>query len=106
MKILESVPLACCCVWAIHLLSADQMGFTFILSAGVPVVRCLVSRIRVSKMSISNTDDVLGLTMYARYLPLGDQVGLSSEISRVLVMFITWPVLGETKKMSHCSSPL
>jgi len=31
------------------LAAGDQMGFTFILSLGVPVVRCLVSRIRVSK---------------------------------------------------------
>src|SRR5580704_13619721 len=39
-KILESVPLACAWVYAIHFPSCDQIGFSFSLSAGVPVVIC------------------------------------------------------------------
>ena len=36
-KILESVPLACSCVYAIHFPSPDHTGSTFILSFGVPL---------------------------------------------------------------------
>jgi len=41
-------------------------GATFILSLGVSVVRCCTFRITMSNTSISNTDEVFGLTMYAK----------------------------------------
>ena len=46
-----------------NLPSADQIGATFMRSFAVPVVRCFTSRMSVSYTSISNTDEVFGLTM-------------------------------------------
>src|SRR3954465_1212521 len=65
IKTSEFLPVACCCVYAIHLPSYDQIGRTFPSSLGVLFVSARYRLVSTSMMLISNVDELRGFEMYA-----------------------------------------